>query len=170
MPRPGRTLYNGGGEVRRCVRSPFGGYEYDNGVPIYAFCRTTTGCYNQNSSVIRGSKGKASIMGTRIWGETNWKWKGGCNPYQKEHDVLFASIRSGKPVNNGDYMVRSTMITVMGQLSCYTGKEVTWDQVAKSDFYYPPIPEECRDDMDPPTKPGPDGHYPVPIPGVTKMV
>jgi predicted dehydrogenase len=145
-------------------------YEYENGVPIYAYCRTTTGCYNQNSSVIRGTKGQASVMGCRIWGETNWKWQGRCNPYQREHDVLFASIRSGKPVNNGDYMVRSTMITVMGQLSCYTGTEVTWKQVNESDFYYPPKPEDCRDDMEPPTKPGPDGRYPVPIPGVTKYL
>ncbi|MBN1421473.1 MAG: Gfo/Idh/MocA family oxidoreductase [Planctomycetes bacterium] len=145
-------------------------YEFANGVPIYAFCRTTTGCYDQNSSVIRGTKGGASLLNCRIWGETNWQWDGACDPYQKEHDVLFASIRSGKPVNNGDYMVRSTLICVMGQLSCYTGSEVTWDQVNASDFYYPPKPEECRDDMEPPTKPGPDGRYPVPIPGITKML
>ncbi len=145
-------------------------FEYENGVPIYAFCRTTTGCYGQNSSIIRGTKGNASVMGCRIWGETNWHWSGQCNPYQKEHDVLFASIRSGTPVNNGDYMVRSTLIPIMGQLSCYTGREVTWEQVNKSDFYYPPKPEECRDDMEPPTEPGPDGRYPVPIPGVTKLL
>ncbi|MBL7154450.1 MAG: Gfo/Idh/MocA family oxidoreductase [Phycisphaerae bacterium] len=145
-------------------------YECDNGIRIYAFCRTTTGCYNDSSSVVLGSKGKADITRSRIWGQTNWKWNGGCNPYQIEHDRLFAGIRSGKPVNNGNYMARSTMVGVMGQLSCYTGKEVTWDQVNKSDFYYPPKPEDCRDDMDPPVKPGPHGSYPVPTPGVTKMI
>jgi len=145
-------------------------YEFANGVPIYAFCRTTTGCYNNSSSTVLGSKGKASVLGCRIWGETNWRWQGRCNPYQREHDVLFAAIREGLPVNNGDYMVRSTMITVMGQISCYTGKEVTWDQINKSDFYYPPRPEDCRDGMEPPTRPGADGSYPVPIPGQTKMI
>jgi len=145
-------------------------YEFANGVVIYAFCRTTNGCYNNSSSIVLGNKGKASITGCRIWGETDWRWQGRCDPYQREHNVLFKAIRSGKPVNNGDYMVRSTMITVMGQISCYTGKEVTWEQINKSDFYYPPKPEDCRDDMEPPVKAGAHGSYPVPKPGFTKMI
>jgi predicted dehydrogenase len=145
-------------------------YEFASGVPIYAFCRTTTGCYNSSSSIVLGSKGRASVLGCRIWGETNWRWQGRCDPYQREHDVLFKAIRSGKPVNNGDYMVRSTMITVMGQISCYTGKEVTWEQINKSDFHYPPRPEDCRDDMEPPVKAGAHDSYPVPKPGFTKMI
>jgi myo-inositol 2-dehydrogenase/D-chiro-inositol 1-dehydrogenase len=145
-------------------------YEFANGARIYAFCRTTTGCYDDSSSTVLGSKGKADIMRCRIWGETNWRWEGRCDPYQREHDMLFAAIRAGKPVNNGDYMARSTMITVMGQISCYTGKEVTWEQINKSDFYYPPKAEQCRDDMEPPVKPGPDGSYPVPKPGFTTMI
>jgi predicted dehydrogenase len=145
-------------------------YELENGVRIYAFCRTTNGCHNDSSSTVLGSKGKASITQCRIWGETNWRWKERCDPYQIEHDVLFKAIRSGKPVNNGDYMTRSTMITVMGQISCYTGKEVTWEQINQSDFYYPPKAEDCRDDMDPPVEPGAHGSYPVPKPGFTKMI
>ena len=145
-------------------------YEFANGVRIYAFCRTTNGCHNDSSSVVLGSKGKADIMRCRIWGETNWRWQGRCDPYQREHDVLFAAIRKGPPVNNGDYMARSTMITVMGQISCYTGKEVTAEQINKSDFYYPPRPEDCRDDMEPPAKAGANGSYPVPKPGFTKMI
>jgi len=145
-------------------------YEYDSGVPIYAFCRTTNNCHNSTSSIIHGSKGRASVLASRIWGETNWRWEGRCDPYQKEHDVLFGAIRSGKPVNNGDYMVRSTMVGVMGQISCCTGKEVTWEKVNASDFYYPPRPEDCHDGMEPPTRVGADGSYPVPKPGYTKMI
>jgi len=145
-------------------------YEFPNGVRAYAFCRTTNGCYNNSSSTVLGTKGKASITGRRIWGETNWRYTEHCNPYQVEHDVLFKAIRDGKPVNNGNYMIPSTMITVMGQISCYTGKEVTWEQINASDFYYPPLPEECHDEMDPPSKLGPDGSYPVPKPGFTKMI
>ena len=145
-------------------------YELENGVRIYAFCRTTTGCYNDSSSTVLGSKGKASITRCQIWGENNWRWSGRCDPYQIEHDVLFKAIRSGEPVNNGNYMTRSTMVTVMGQISCYTGKEVTWEQINQSDFYYPPKAEECHDNMEPPVKAGPDGSYPVPKPGFTKMI
>lgn len=145
-------------------------YEFANGVPLYAYCRTTVGCYDNNSSVILGTKGRASLLDCRMSGETNWRWEGRCDPYQREHDVLFASIRSGEPFNSGEYMARSTTIGVMGQISCYTGKEVTWEQVSRSDYCYPPKPEDCRDDMEPPTKPGPDGSYPVPKPGFEKMV
>ena len=67
-------------------------------------------------------------------------------------------------------MVRSTMIAVMGQISCYSGQEVTWDQINASDFAYLPKPEDCRDGMEPPTKPGPDGSYPVYVPGKTKLI
>jgi predicted dehydrogenase len=145
-------------------------YEFDKGVRVYAFTRTTGGCYDENSSLICGAKGKASLLNCRIWGENTWRWQGQCDPYQIEHDRLFAGIRSGNPINCGDYMARSTMITVMGQLSCYTGKEVSWEQVMASDYFYPPRPEDCRDGMEPPTKVGADGSYPVPLPGRTKMI
>jgi myo-inositol 2-dehydrogenase / D-chiro-inositol 1-dehydrogenase len=145
-------------------------YEFPNGVRVYAFCRTTTGCYDEYSSIVLGAKGKASLMACRIWGENNWRWQGSGDPYQIEHDELFASIRNSKPINNGDYMARSTMIAVMGQISCYTGKEVTWEEINASDFYFSPKTEQCRDGMEAPTRPGPDGTYPVPIPGRTRML
>jgi predicted dehydrogenase len=145
-------------------------YEFENGPRVYALCRTTDGCYDEDSSLVFGTKGKASIKACRIWGESNWRWQGDCDPYQIEHDKLFAAIRGGKPINSGDYMARSTMICVMGQISCYTGKEVTWEQINQSDFCYAPRPEECRDGMEPPTSTGSDGQYPVPIPGRTKLI
>jgi len=92
------------------------------------------------------------------------------DPYQIEHDRLFAGIRSGNPVNNGNYMVDSTMSTVMGQISCYTGKEITWEQINSSDYFHTLKPEDCHDGMEPPAKPGPDGIYPVPVPGRTELI
>ncbi|MBM3883363.1 MAG: Gfo/Idh/MocA family oxidoreductase [Verrucomicrobia bacterium] len=147
-------------------------YEFPNGVRVYAFCRTTTGCYDESSSLIFGTKGRASLLECRIWGEnqTRWRWQGQGDPYQIEHDRLFAGIRSGSPVNNGDYMARSTLITVAGQISCYTGKEVSWEQASASNYFHPPKAEDCRDGMEPPTKTGPDGSYPVPIPGRTRLL
>lgn len=145
-------------------------YEFENGVRVYALTRTTTGCYDEDSSLVFGTKGKANIKNCRITGETNWHWQSDCNPYQIEHDRLSAAIRSGNPINCGDYMARSTMIVVMGQISCYTGKEVTWEQANQSEFFYPPKPEDCHDGMEPPTVPGANGSYPVPIPGRTVLV
>lgn len=146
-------------------------YHYANGVRAYAFCRTEVNCYNEYSSLIFGTKGRCDLMRCRIEGETNWRYEGKApEPHFYEHVVLFDAIRNGKVINNGDYMARSTLITVMGQISCYTGQEVTWEQINASDFYYPPKPEDCRMDMEPPSKKGPDGLYPVPVPGVTKLL
>jgi len=149
-------------------------YEFANGVRIYAYCRTIDNCYNENSSLLLGTKGRCDLLRLRIEGETNWQHPGATskNPaYDLEHVALFEAIRAGKPVNNGDYMVASTLTAVMGQIACYSGKEVTWDQVSASDFYYPPKPEEVRPGIEPPVKPGPHGSYPVPfIPGVSRLL
>jgi len=149
-------------------------YEFANGVRIYAYCRTIDNCYNENSSLLVGTKGRCDLLRLRIQGETNWQHPGATskNPaYDLEHVALFQAIRAGKPVNNGDYMVASTLTAVMGQIACYSGKEVTWEQVSASDFYYPPKPEEVRPGIEPPVKPGPDGIYPVPfIPGISRLL
>jgi predicted dehydrogenase len=145
-------------------------YEFPHGVRVYAFCRTQNDCYGESSSIVMGAKGQANLLQCRITGEKPWHWEGKGNPYQIEHDKLFAAIRSGKPINNGDYMARSTQMVIMGQISCYTGKEVTWEEMEASEFYYAPKPEECRMDMEAPVKPGADGIYPVYKPGVTKLI
>jgi len=148
-------------------------YDFPNNVRVYAYCRTIDNCYNENSSLILGSKGQCDLLKLRITGQTNWEHPGTkskSNAYDLEHVALFNSIRNGKPLNNGDYMARSTLITLMGQFSCYTGKEVTWDQINASNFYYPPKPEDCRADMEAPVKPDANGIYPVFVPGVTTLL
>jgi predicted dehydrogenase len=145
-------------------------YECANGARIYAFCRTTTGCYDEYSSLLFGTKGKADVMQCRIWGEQNWRGDAGCDAHYQEQVKYMEAIRKGEPINNGDYMGRSTLIAIMGQISCYTGKEVTWEQINQSDFHFPPKPEDCRDGMEPPIKPGPGGSYPVYVPGRTSLL
>jgi len=146
-------------------------YHYASGARMYANCRTQNKCYGEYSSLVFGTKGRANLFAGTIEGETKWKYAGkGGNPYQIEHDRLFDAIRTGKPVNSGDYMTQSTHIAVMGQVACYTGQPVTWDEVAKSDFSFGPRPADVRLDMEPPTKPGPDGNYPLPVPGVTRLL
>lgn len=141
-------------------------YQFANGVRLYAFCRTQEGCYDESSSIIMGTKGQCDILKARIEGENKWHYSGPRgNPYKIEHQELFKAIRSGKPINNGDYMARSTLFAIMGQITCYTGKEVTWDQISRSDFYYPPRAQDCHDGMEAPVKPGPDGSYAVYVPG-----
>lgn len=146
-------------------------YEFANGVKLYAFCRTTTGCYDECSSRVFGTRGRADILACRIEGETNWKYEGGDhNPHELEIRAFLRGIRDGQPVRSGQHMVNSTHAVIMGQISCYTGRQVGWLEVARSDFGYPPRPEECSFDMEPPVRPGPDGSYPVCIPGQTRLL
>ena len=99
-------------------------YEYQNGVRLYALCRTQNGCYEDNSSVYLGTKGQCNLTQYRIMGEKPWHYQGPTdNPYDLEHAALFSAIRSGNPVNAGDYMVPSTLVAVMGQLACYSGRD-----------------------------------------------
>ena len=52
--------------------------------------------------------------------------------YVLEHKALFEAIRSGKPINNGVYMARSTMLAILGRMVDYTGQVITWDAAINS--------------------------------------
>jgi hypothetical protein len=60
-----------------------------------------------------------------------------------KHQELIKSIRAGKPLNCGDHAARSTLVAIMGQLSCYSGQEVIWDEVCRSEFFFAPRLEAC---------------------------
>ena len=146
-------------------------YEYESGTRLYALCRTEVGCYNNSGDIIMGTKGTCHLDKYQITGETNWKYKGEHkNPYQVEQDTLVKSIRAGKPFNSGSYMNDSTLIGIQGQIAAYTGKPVTWEAAKNSDLRYGPAPEESNFDTKPPTLPGKDGNYPLPMPGITKLI
>jgi len=144
-------------------------YEYANGVKMYALCRTQKNCYGAVSDYIYGTKGRASLLNYKIQGETNWDYPGPFpSPYKEEHKALFAAIRAGKPINCGSYMANSTMVGVLGQIVCYTGNQLSWKKAIAADFAFEP--RECDFNTVPPVKPGPDGNYPVAVPGVTKLI
>jgi myo-inositol 2-dehydrogenase / D-chiro-inositol 1-dehydrogenase len=147
-------------------------FEYPNGVRMYANCRAEDGCYGEVSDTFLGTKGRCYITDRRcqIEGATKWRYRGArANKYQVEHQRLFAAIRAGTPINNGSYMVNSSMMVVLGQMVAYTGRQIAWDEVMSSTHRAGPEPAKCRMDMEPPVKPDARGVYPVPIPGVTRF-
>ena len=108
-------------------------YEYANGVKAFTSCRQQDGCSVDVSDHVFGTKGVCDVFKHRTSGENVWKYEGPKpNMYQTEHDELFASIRSGKPINNGEYMSKSTMLAILGRMSAYTGKTITWEQAFNS--------------------------------------
>jgi predicted dehydrogenase len=120
-------------------------YEYENGTRLFSNCRQQTGCQNDLSAHVAGTKGRA-LLSERKRGMSiksvsgDWVRDGGeSDLYQIEHDELFASIRSGKPINNGDYMAKSTLLAIMGRMAAYTGKVISWKMAMES-----------REDLTPP--------------------
>ncbi len=146
-------------------------YEYASGTRLYALCRTQAGCYGNSSDIVMGSKGTCHLGACRIEGETNWRYEGpGNNPYEAEQKALIDSVRLGKPLNSGAYMCNSTMIGVLGQIACYTGKAVKWEDAYRADLQYGPAPEESSFQTKPPSLPDKTGNYPLPLPGLTKLL
>ncbi|MEN6457510.1 MAG: Gfo/Idh/MocA family oxidoreductase [Thermoguttaceae bacterium] len=146
-------------------------YEYANGVQAHAFCRQMRGCYNETVDLIVGTKGRAILPNKpRIEGENPWRFKGPAalsQAYDEEHRRLFASIRSGESLNNGEYMARSTMWAVLGRMANYTGQKIKWEDAMNSQESLSPATYGF--DVEPPTKPGKDGNYPIALPGITKF-
>jgi predicted dehydrogenase len=142
-------------------------YEYPNGLRIFGYCRDIPGCYSDVSDVILGTKGRA-IMPAKphIEGERPWHYRGPTpSMYDVEHQELFEGIRAGKPINNGKYMCLCTMLGILGEMTCYTGQEITWEQALNSKLSYA-LPRYGWD-VEPPVKPGANGQYPTAMPGLT---
>ena len=103
--------------------------------------RQQDGCSFTNRVEIAGSQGNAFIQGDKheITGKVNWHYSGKkYDMYQTEHDELFASIRQGKPINDGELMARSSMLGVLGRMVAYTGQTITWDEAMNSNVALAP--------------------------------
>jgi predicted dehydrogenase len=136
-------------------------FEYPNGARVLSMCRQTDGCSNRVSERIVGTKGSAYGDG-RIKGENSWKYDGPqANPYVVEHKDLIASIRSGKPLNEGKRVAESNLCAIMGRMSAYTGRALNWDWAMKSSMLdLAPAKYEF----------GPLPVAPVAVPGKTQLI
>jgi len=137
-------------------------YEYANGVRLFSFCRQQNGTAVDVSDQVMGTEGRCELMSHTITGKRPWKHKKerSDNMYQNEHNELFAGIRAGKPINNGEYMAQSTLLAIMGRMATYTGQVITWEMALNSKEDLSPAKYEFG------ALPMP----PVPMPGITKFV
>jgi predicted dehydrogenase len=145
-------------------------YTYPDGTKMFSQCRHIKGCWNSVSEWAHGSKGTAN-MGGAISGENEWRFRGdNPNPYQVEHDDLFAAIRSGQEYNEAEYGAHSSMTSVLGRMCAYSGKEIKWDDAINSDISLAPGLASYTYEATAPVLPDANGNYPIPVPGQTKVV
>jgi hypothetical protein len=153
-PTDGNTFDNG-----------FVAYEYASGIRGFLGCRSQPGCHNENADYIIGASGICTIGRGRvpiIHGETEWRYEGEKNNmYQTEHDEFLASIRAGKPINDGARMAHTTLMAIMGRMAAYTGQEITWDEALQSQERLMPEKLDWNTNLDLP---------PIATPGLTKFI
>jgi myo-inositol 2-dehydrogenase/D-chiro-inositol 1-dehydrogenase len=140
-------------------------YEFPDGVRAFMAQRQIANCYGDNSDYLMGSDGIGNIKGWSdpvITGKKSWRYRGPkCDMYQVEHDELFKSIRSGRPINDGIWMAHSTLMALMGRMAAYTGKEISWTEALNSEEQL--VPDNLTWDMDLPIRP-------MAMPGQKKFV
>jgi myo-inositol 2-dehydrogenase / D-chiro-inositol 1-dehydrogenase len=136
-------------------------FEYEGGQRVYSNCRQMSGCVGDVSDHVMGTKGSAELMSHTIRAEKPWSYSGEApNMYDQEHIDLFRAIRSGKPFNDGEAAAHSTLMGIMGRMSAYTGKKITWQQALSSKEDLTPKAYEW----------GANPVASVAVPGVTKFV
>ena len=82
--------------------------------------------------------------------------------------MLFAAIREDRPHNEAEYGAKSTMTSILGRMATYSGQSIAWDDAIASDLSL--APGRYAWDAAPPSVPDADGRYPIPTPGLTKVL
>lgn len=124
-------------------------------------CRQIDGTDSRVAEYIVGTKGRAVLNESRIEGPNEYEFEGKSrNPYEQEHVDLIASIRDGKPLNEAKRIAESTLTAIMGRMSAYTGKAVTWEQALNSKLSLMPEKFELTSVPIPP----------VPVPGKDPLI
>jgi myo-inositol 2-dehydrogenase / D-chiro-inositol 1-dehydrogenase len=115
-------------------------FEYPGGVQVLSMARQIPGCHNDISEHVMGTRGRADLANNK-WSLGGWKSAGkgwshegakDTDPYVQEHIDLIAAIRKGKPYNELKAATESNLAAIMGRMSAYTGKRVTWEQALSS--------------------------------------
>jgi len=107
-------------------------YEYPNGARVLSMCRQTAGAAENVSERVVGAAGFSYTDSADgyIKGAKAYEFpKGSPNPYVQEHADLVAGIKSGKPLNEGRQVAESCLTAIMGRMSAYTGRALSWDWV-----------------------------------------
>lgn len=142
-------------------------YEYEDGSRMFSQCRQIPQCNNSVDESVIGTKGTSDISKFIIRGENAYRFKapaGQSNDgHQLEHYPLMAAIRNNTDYNEAERGAMSSLTAVMGRIATWTGQVIESKQVLDSQVSL--MPEKLAWDALPKSLPGPDGLYPVAVPG-----
>ncbi len=151
-------------------------FTYPSGAVISSQCRHQEGCVTNVSESFMGTGGtiytdsenKGIIKGYD--GKMIYQHEGtdDPNPYQTEHDALFASIKAGNVINDAEHAAMTTMTAILGRMATYSGQMITFEDALNKGRSI--MPSTYTWEAEPPVLPDADGQYPVPVPGVTQVL
>ena len=156
-------------------------YTFADGSNMFLQGRTMAGCNDQFASYAHGSKGlgiistsshspaKCRIFKGQQIAKDNQLWafpQPEPNPYQLEWDHLIQAIRTDKPHNEVQRGAEASLVTSMGRMAAHTGQVITFEQMLNCSHEFAPEVDKLTMDSPPPIKPGPDGKYSIPQPGI----
>jgi myo-inositol 2-dehydrogenase / D-chiro-inositol 1-dehydrogenase len=116
-------------------------YSFEDGRRIHSMCRQINGTDPLVTEIFLGTKGIAT---TADWNspkifdysgnEVKSIERGPRGGHLQEQIDLVTCIRNNIPVNEAEDTAISTMVAIMGRVSAYTGKVVTFDEMMNSDM------------------------------------
>jgi myo-inositol 2-dehydrogenase/D-chiro-inositol 1-dehydrogenase len=151
---------------------------YADGSVIHSQCRHFEGIDNRVDEGFQGTKGRVHfdagsnvgrIVDTKGKPLYNYSAKTNPNPYQTEHDELFAAIAKGEyKFHDAERGADSCMTAIIGRYATYSGKKISWEEglAANNNLF----PDQLSWTAKPKILPDADGLYPVPTPGKTKVI
>ncbi len=131
-------------------------FSYDDGRHMHSMCRQIDGCANNVSELIFGTKGYTNAR-NQIWdykGNLIWEYqyplgedgqpmnRVAISPYDQEHINLVTAIRTDNYINETQNICEANMVAIMGRVSAYTGREVSWEEMMNSDMRLGPTTYE----------------------------
>ncbi len=150
---------------------------YADGAVIYSQCRHFEGTSNRVDETFQGTKGRTYLSANNqgiLWDHTGKELfshptKGNANPYQTEHDELFAAISKGEyKFADAERGAKSCLTAIIGRYATYSGQTIKWDEALNANNSL--FPDQLAWDAKPKVLPDAQGLYPIPTPGKTKVI
>jgi myo-inositol 2-dehydrogenase/D-chiro-inositol 1-dehydrogenase len=150
---------------------------YADGSVIHSQCRHFEGTTNRVDESFQGTKGKVYLSANNsgiLWDRKgkeifSHNTKGNANPYQTEHDELFAAIAKNEyKFWDAERVAMSCFTAIAGRYATYSGEIIKWDEALKADNSL--FPDKLEWDAMPKSLPDANGLYAIAMPGKTKVL